>query len=322
MENKPLVSIDCITYNHAPYIRQCLDGFLMQETDFDFEVLIHDDASTDGTQEIIREYELKYPHIIKPIYQTENQWSKGISISATYNFPRAQGKYIAFCEGDDYWTNPYKLQKQVDYLENNPNCGLTYGKVKVLTYPTGKESTFGEETNYINLLKGYNKVPTLSVCIRKDVFAQYNKEVLEKNREWKMGDYPLCLYFFHNTETKFINEILGVYRILEESASHSKSSEKLIPYYESIYDIKNYFLNKYNANDESILWHIKREHFNLYFSKYISENSNVLKNQAELLLKDCKKINFIKKMLYKSIINDRAIRFVYRFYCKLLLKII
>lgn len=114
-----IVSICCITYNHAPYIRQCLDGFIMQKTTFPIEILIHDDASTDGTEEIIREYEVKYPHIIKPLYEVENQWVKGRRGSATFNFPRARGKYIALCEGDDYWTDPLKLQKQVEFLEEN-----------------------------------------------------------------------------------------------------------------------------------------------------------------------------------------------------------
>ena len=97
---------------------QCLDGFMMQQTNFAFEVLIHDDASTDGTTEIIKEYEAKYPEIIKPIYEEENQWVKGRRGSAVFNFPRAKGKYIAMCEGDDYWTDPLKLQKQVDFLES------------------------------------------------------------------------------------------------------------------------------------------------------------------------------------------------------------
>ncbi len=115
-----LVSICSITYNHALFIRQCLDGFIMQKCDFDFEILIHDDASTDETSQIISEYQNKYPNLIKPIYQTENQWSKGERrIQSKYNFSRAQGKYIALCEGDDYWTDPLKLQKQVDFLESN-----------------------------------------------------------------------------------------------------------------------------------------------------------------------------------------------------------
>jgi len=125
--NKPLVSICCLAYNHAPFIRQCLDGFIMQKTNFPIEVLIHDDASTDGTADIIREYEKKYPNIIKPIYQTENQYSKGVKISITYNFPRVQGRYIAMCEGDDYWTDDCYLKNGITFLEqhNEYNCYVT-----------------------------------------------------------------------------------------------------------------------------------------------------------------------------------------------------
>lgn len=124
--SEPLISISCMTYNHKAFIRQCLDGFMMQKCSFDFEVLIHDDASTDGTQDIIREYEVKYPDIIKPIYQKENQYSKGIDPGLKYNVPRTKGKYIAFCEGDDYWTDPNKLQKQVDFLENHPDYVMCF----------------------------------------------------------------------------------------------------------------------------------------------------------------------------------------------------
>lgn len=117
-----LVSISCFTYNHEPYIRQCLDGFVMQKTNFKFVAIVHDDASTDRTADIIREYEAKYPEIIKPIYETENQYSKkdgsiGRIMNAAIDATGA--KYIAMCEGDDYWTDPYKLQKQVDILEKD-----------------------------------------------------------------------------------------------------------------------------------------------------------------------------------------------------------
>ena len=119
--DKPLVSINCITYNHEKFIKDALESFLIQKTDFPFEILVHDDASIDRTQDIVREFEEKYPLLIKPIYQTENQYSKGIKISATFNFPRAKGKYIALCEGDDYWTDPDKLQKQVTFLDTHPD---------------------------------------------------------------------------------------------------------------------------------------------------------------------------------------------------------
>lgn len=124
-----LVSICCLAYNHAAYIRECLDGFLMQRTDFPVEIIVHDDASTDGTQDILREYQARYPDRFHLILQTENQYSKGVNVAIQYIFPQVRGKYIAFCEGDDYWTDPDKLQKQVDFLEAHPDhsmcCHLT-----------------------------------------------------------------------------------------------------------------------------------------------------------------------------------------------------
>ena len=124
--NTPLVSIICSTYNHGLYISQCLDGFLMQKTNFPFEILIHDDASTDNTPDIIREYEHNHPQVIRPIYQKENKYSKKEDIFAKYQCSRVRGKYIAICEGDDYWIDPLKLQKQIDFLENNPDYGMIY----------------------------------------------------------------------------------------------------------------------------------------------------------------------------------------------------
>ena len=103
MENEIMVSICCLAYNHEKYIRKTLEGFVNQKTNFNYEILIHDDCSTDNTVNIVEEYRKKYPKLIKPIYQKENQHSKGIKISNVYQFPRAQGKYIAMCEGDDYY---------------------------------------------------------------------------------------------------------------------------------------------------------------------------------------------------------------------------
>lgn len=123
--NDPLVTICCITYNHENYIRDAIEGFLMQKTDFPFEIIIHDDASTDGTADIIREYEQKYSAIIKPIYQTENQHSKG-NRPSLLTYRAAKGKYIAICEGDDYWTDPLKLQKQIQKMEKHPDCYISF----------------------------------------------------------------------------------------------------------------------------------------------------------------------------------------------------
>ena len=128
----PLVSICCLAYNHAQFIRKCLDGFLMQQTDFPIEILIHDDCSTDGTIEIIQEYTAKYPDLIFPLYEDENQYSRGgAGKMDLYNYRRARGKYIAYCEGDDYWTDPLKLQKQVDFMEANSDYSVCFHNFEI-----------------------------------------------------------------------------------------------------------------------------------------------------------------------------------------------
>lgn len=119
----PIVTIKCLTYNQEKYISQALDSFLMQETDFPFEILVHDDASTDNTAQIIKEYETQFPKIIKPIYETENQFSKGTLANVV--LPYITGKYIATCEGDDYWTDKEKLQRQITFLEQNQEYSLS-----------------------------------------------------------------------------------------------------------------------------------------------------------------------------------------------------
>lgn len=135
MKNSPKLSVLCITYNHEKFIKQTLESFMMQKTDFDFEVIIGEDCSTDNTREIIKEFEQKYPHIIKPIYRDKNIGAMQNSIDILY---RANGDYIAFCEGDDYWTDPYKLQKQVSFLEANPEYSLCWCRFKTLDENTGE----------------------------------------------------------------------------------------------------------------------------------------------------------------------------------------
>lgn len=245
----PLVSICCITYNHEPYIVQTLDGFLMQKTSFPFEVLVHDDASTDRTADIIREYEKKFPNLIKPIYQKENQYSKGFtSVSETWNFPRAQGKYIALCEGDDYWIDENKLQMQVDFLENNPEYGMCYTKAKQFIQKKRKFSRrrFGTDVrDFEDLLFNGNRVPTLTTVFRKDLLNSYLKGIYPQDKGWLMGDYPMWLYFAHESKVKFFDKVTSVYRVLENSASHSDNVEKSVAFGKSYWDIRNFFSKKY-----------------------------------------------------------------------------
>ena len=209
----PFVSICCITYNHAKYIGDAIEGFLMQKTTFPIEILIHDDASTDNTANIIREYERQYPNLIKPIYQTENQYSKKtINIWADITFPSARGKYIALCEGDDYWTDPCKLQKQIDFLEANPDFAICFHKVKILkngrlikdyiTHVTKDVTTIEDlaVTNYIH---------TPSVVFRNELIKEFPKWYYES----PIGDYPLHLLNAQYGKIKYIDEVMAVYRI-------------------------------------------------------------------------------------------------------------
>lgn len=216
----PLVSICCITYNHAPYIRECLEGFLMQKTNFAFEILLYDDASTDMNQDIIREYHSKYPNLIKPILQKENQYSKGVKVGS-FNFDRAQGKYIALCEGDDYWIDPGKLQKQVDFLENNPECGMVCTDVKRYIQQTGifmdsKIIPF-DIAGYDDVMDWHDQIATLTVCFRKSLLG--NDPELDSD-QFFLGDVFRFIQVSLTHSIKFLPDITGVYRVLPNSASH------------------------------------------------------------------------------------------------------
>ncbi len=221
----PLVSICCATYNHKKYIGECLKRIISQKTNFNFEVLINDDASSDGTQEIIREYENNYPSIIKPIYQLENQYSKKNLISKTFQFPRAEGKYIALCDGDDYWCDEYKLQKQVDFLESHPDYVLCYHPAKMIYEDKSSppviigKSKYKNPQPYYNLIK-CNNIPASSVVYR----AEYLKSELK--------DYPTDIYpgdwYTHITVSRhgkigYLPDVMYVYRWHSQGISHTIS---------------------------------------------------------------------------------------------------
>lgn len=133
----PLVTIICITYNHESFISSALDGFLGQETDFPFEIFVHDDASTDNTAAIIRNYQLKFPSIIRPVYETLNQYSKKDGSLQRIILEHIHGKYTAFCEGDDYWCDSKKLQKQADFMKKHPSCSMLLHNGYVENVQTG-----------------------------------------------------------------------------------------------------------------------------------------------------------------------------------------
>lgn len=302
-----VLTIRCLTYNHEPYIRQCLEGFVMQKTNFRFEAIIHDDASTDGTAAIIKEYADKYPNIIRPVLEIENQYSKHDGSLGRIIQQHMHGKYIAMCEGDDYWTDPFKLQKQVDYLESHPDYGMCYTRVEyfsqaknMLLYIWGKKSKSG-----IELLKKGNVIPTLSVVFRKDLYEQYLQDVQPELHNWKMGDYPIWIWFSFKSRIKFLSDVTGVYRVLESSASHSKDICKVIDFAKSGLTIRLYFAEKFCKRSLHIRNYIVEQYIlNLY--KIIERYKGDIKDVQN----EIDKIDFIswKIAIIKVAIKNRFIR--------------
>jgi len=253
---KPLVVIRCITYNHEPYIRDALEGFVMQKTDFPFVAIVHDDASTDGTAAIIREYAEKYPDIIKPIYETENQYSKRDgSLGRIMNkaCEETGAKYIAFCEGDDYWIDPLKLQKQVDFLESHPDYGMVYSDFNILDQTTGRLHPSQFKNNPKKFLKNYPDVATF--VLRKGYVAppswMFRRELNPDNRILSLdGTYVYFTHFLATTKVYVFDETMVTYRKLEESASHSRDVDKMFMRADNILDTQMKLIDKYNLGDE------------------------------------------------------------------------
>lgn len=256
-----MVSIRCITYNHKQYIRQCLDGFIMQKTNFRFEAIVHDDASTDGTADIIRDYAKKYPDIIKPIFETENQYSKRDGSLRKIMDAHMHGKYIAYCEGDDLWTDPLKLQKQIDFLEkhneysmSHTNC-LCYNqnKQKFIHDPIEhKKSEIGNDLTCEDIILYPRIVLTLTVVIRKSVYEQIHKTdpFIFDTGNFLLGDIPMWYTAARLGKVHYLNETTSVYRVLENSASHIKGKKNKYKFAVSAQGLRAYLCRRDNLSKE------------------------------------------------------------------------
>lgn len=231
---RPLVSIYCLAYNHENYIRRCLDGFLNQKTDFPFEVIVHDDASSDNTAQIIREYEEKYPHIIRPIYQKENQYSLGSNPVRKFILPMVRGKYIAVCEGDDYWTEPDKLNSQIKLLEEHPDCHFSVCGVQEVALDETPLDVYHPNFDIQELI-----IPPESFIKYAAVYAFQTSSYVMRYEDWKdyilhpprfrivsdIGDLPMLLYFGSLGNTAYVKRVMSCYR-RGAAASYSANKNK------------------------------------------------------------------------------------------------
>lgn len=320
------VSICCLVYNHKNYIRQALDSFLMQKTNFKFEILINDDCSTDGTTEIIKEYEAKYPDIIKPLYHTENQYSKsyrqGNMMSITFNFPRVSGKYTAMCEGDDFWTDEYKLQKQFDIMEANPQCsfcahtvictnekGESLGQI-IPEKDTVKSGTHTSE----EAVDGICKLPYMFQTSSYFFRSEYLKEVVESTPEFfeysPSMDVLFMLYFASKGNVYYLQESMSCYRINSTSsimhdlvADKTKKTQKQIHRYtEHLKSLHAY--NEYTNHqfDNSVTYAVRKSEFHLKLLKgdYKHLFSKKYREVAPLFLSKASKKELIKLRLLSA----------------------
>ena len=212
-----LVSINCLVYNHEPFLRKCLDGFLMQETTFAFEVIVHDDASTDGSTDIIREYAKSFPDIIKPMYEEENQFSENGAFALEKRMFQASSptsKYIALCEGDDYWADPHKLQRQFEALEKYPACSFCSTGFRIVKKDGNNEDVTiydnGSDVSFYGIESWTKKWvhQPLTLFIRKDVYDFCMEEL---SKYYRPKDAHVIYYLFKKGRCVYIPCCMGVY---------------------------------------------------------------------------------------------------------------
>lgn len=204
------VTVICLTYNHEKYLRDALEGFISQKTNFDFEVLVHDDASTDSTPDILKAYAENHPLKIKGIFEKTNQFSTGTFTFVNDLFRQARGEYIALCEGDDFWTDPDKLQSQVEFMDANTDRALCFHRVKVFTeHSKNEDYIYPDPSKNIDFsvqeLLRQNYIQTNSVMYRKQSYKKLPAYVIP-------SDWYMHLYHAQFGEIGFIDKVMSSYR--------------------------------------------------------------------------------------------------------------
>lgn len=226
MDKEIMVSVICNAYNQEKYIAQTLESFVTQKTNFPFEVLVHDDASTDGTTQIIRSYAEKYPEIVKPYIQTENQYSQHIPLTRKFQYSRAKGKYLAWCEGDDYWTDPFKLQKQVDALEQHPEIDICANCTAMIR--DGKEQSRTPQCKE-------NKIFTVEEVIRgggsfvSTNSLMYRRSLLDSENDYtKLFNLDFVLQISGSIRggMLYLADCMSAYRVMAEGSWSSRTAGK------------------------------------------------------------------------------------------------
>lgn len=251
--DKVYVSIICTCFNQESYIRETIESFLAQESEYKFEIIIHDDASTDNTSNILEYYQTRFPSIIKLLLQSENQYSqRKLILLITAN--HAQGEYLALCEGDDYWLDPKKIQKQVVCLLSDKSISLVHTGTLDYIQKTDNYSVSVVPSSNITTTSLFNRnqIRTLTTVFPKKYFDDFFKFNHREATQWLLGDWPLWLYLSTLGRIVLIPDITSVYRILSDSASHFTCKQKKERFINSTLDMRLYMYEKYSRNPSDI----------------------------------------------------------------------
>lgn len=278
-EITPKVSVIMLAYNHGKYIADAMESVVKQKTDFPFELIIGEDCSTDNTLEIIKKYQEKY----KNIHLISDEKNVGIVANELRVMQQCQGKYIAFCEADDFWTDELKLQKQVDFLEKNEDFGLVHADVNHWEQAKNKLEKSVNKSNQIQIPSGNifeflmipsHSIKTMTVCLRRNLLEKYylqDQEIMQQ--DWKLIDISIWLMIAKHSKIHYFDEVFATYRLLDESMSRSKNKQKLYEFHQKIYSIFDFFLQKYQCSENvkrtiAVQKGIKTLHYNLLFNQY------------------------------------------------------
>lgn len=248
-----MVSVVCQTYNHEKFITECLKNLVNQKVNFCYEILVHDDASTDKTADIIRKFEREYPNLIKPIYQSVNQWSAGNKVFSGIQLPRCTGKYIAICEGDDYWTDLYKLQKQVDLLEQHSEYSMCFhNAIEHWSDGQKQDCVFSNiiDREYTGLEVYTNwMIPTASVVFRRSILVS-EYAICFQNPHFIYGDIVLFLLAASCGKIVGMSDTMSVYRRHTGGMVYAYNASRIIKSLEHHKNIPFVFGQQYKTASE------------------------------------------------------------------------
>jgi glycosyltransferase involved in cell wall biosynthesis len=332
--SEPLVSVMIVTYNQEPYISEAIESVLNQKVNFPIEIVIGEDASSDGTREIVRGYEKKYPNIIRVITSENN-------VGLIKNYYRTEkacrGKYIAWCEGDDFWHNQYKLQKQVDYMESHPECGLVHSDYS--RYYVAEDRTINNFNHITNnklhdnldicsVLRGgkYLYILTCTVLARREILFKVidSDPLVYRTSTFSVCDTVRWAEIAQQSKTHYIDESLSTYRIIRNSISKSSNPVKRLEFGKSINELFLYLVEKHNLPKSEYEYHLEKwcqialqlafERSDKSLAKEIRRNKVTWSIKEQILYygtinntfnKSVKVIRKTKRMISRSIRNEQ-----------------